>query len=336
MLHQKKSSFRKKVGWIASAMVFFFLLSGCDEFNGLRTPLYDNEPIELDEEAARIYEETREIIGDEREFYFRYTLSDDLNLPTLDFSEEDPVLLEEGTYVVGEDLPGGRVNLLGNESNFTAEAQHVRVGNMIIRDEEENVYFENHFHAAYGPLLAQVDLHEGHVIEIIGSQPEITVFYNEVLPENPYVLMDPPEAILNRAVFEEAEEDESEESPTISEQPVIQIGAGIWEVGVHLDPGKYIFSDFIGQRQSELYILRQNEEMDVVELSDRMLVGENSYTHEELDVELEEGWIDQQEYERLLSMLEEEDRDTPPVIELQAGDKLYPNMTTYLELESIE
>lgn len=321
-------------GFIVSASIG--LLSGCSDFNGIRTPLYDGEPIELNEESATVYGETREVIGAEREFYFRYAFSEDIYLATLDFPEEDPVLLEEGSYEIGEDIPSGRVNFLGNQSDFTVATIHV--GNMIIRDESGEVYFENHFNAAYGPLHAQVDLHEGHTIEVIGTRPEITVFYEEVLPENPYILMDPPEQFAYEDEIEGSEE-EWDESISSDDPPIIHLGAGIWEVGVHLDEGIYAFYGFSGQRQSELYLFRENEETRVFEMTFDIIRGASlslASSLEELEMELASGAIDQVEYDRRLAALEGESAETAPTIELKDGDKVYPNMMSALQLEQID
>ncbi len=51
-------------------------LSGCSEFTGIRQPLYDGQAVEENEEAIAVYHETGgEIIGEEKEYYFRYPLA---------------------------------------------------------------------------------------------------------------------------------------------------------------------------------------------------------------------------------------------------------------------
>lgn len=283
--------------------IFAFVLLGCSQFTGIRKPLYDGVQVEPNEEAMAIYHKTNEVVGDEKAYYIRYPFSEAVREPSLAYPEEAPLLLEEGLYTIGEDLPAGRATLLGNESFFTSENNVVHVGNMLIRDEAGEVYFENLFHSDYGQLLAQVDLIDGHTLEIIGRNPEVTIFYSEELPKDRYILMDPPEVLVN------LERIDTSQPLTISETgQKVQLSAGIFEVGEHFEPGHYEITSVIAPHATELYLFRENEEVRVFELFVHAL-------DEEADVVEEVG--------------------TRPVIELQAGDKIYPSLVYALELTKI-
>lgn len=90
-------------------MVFPLLfLTSCSKYTGLRTPLYDGQPIKPDEEAIEVYQASAEVIGAEKDFYIRYVFSEDILQESLDYPKAEPVLLEEGRYLIGTDLPAGR------------------------------------------------------------------------------------------------------------------------------------------------------------------------------------------------------------------------------------
>lgn len=285
------------------SLIVVFILSGCSRFMGLREPLYDGRPIERDDDAIAIYNESGEIVGDEKEYYFRYPFSEDIYQGSLDYPEDDPVLLEEGEYIIGEDIPAGRATLLGNQSVFASENYEVHLGNLIIRDETENIYFENLFHAAYGQLVTQVDLIPGHTIEIIGKDPEITVFYSSIIPEDPYMLMDPPQLLIN------LDQLIVQQPLTISEEDQsVVLTAGIYEVGVHIEPGAYEVADFIAVHSTAMYLFQEGEEPRVFEL----VMDEDEIPVEELD---------------------QEDNLT---IQLQAGDKIYLELVSSLVLQRVD
>lgn len=275
-------------------------VSGCSQFTGLRKPLYDGQKVEPNEETQAVYHETSEIVGAEKEFYIRYPFSTDLYQPSLAYPTEAPVLLEEGTYLIGEDLPAGRASLLGNESFFTSENVVIHVGNLIIRDAQGDIYFENLFHSDYGQSVAQVDLIAGHTIEIIGRDPEVTVFYSAEFPEDPYILMTPPEVLVNLDRLETIQPvafDENYQTVTLT--------AGIFEVGEHLQPGLYEMTSVFAPHATELYLFRESEDVRVFEL----LLHE---ANEEVENGVESVYR--------------------PVIELRVGDKIYPNLIYALEL----
>lgn len=282
-----------------TGMVFF--LSGCSEFSGFRKPLYNGETVAPNEEAITTYQESREIVGEEKAFYFRYPFSKAFYDASLTFTNEEPILLEEGIYIIGKDIPAGRVSLIGNESVFTSENNAVHVGNMMIRDEADDVYFENLFHSDYGQLIAQVDFIEGHEIEIIGDDPQITIFYTAEIPEDPYVLMDPPELLVNmdRLDFQQ---------PIVTDATSVTLSAGIYEVGEHLDPGHYKIETVQAPHNTEMIRFRAGEEPAVYELI---------HTHE-----MEED------------SAEEIDMDYP-MIKLEAGDKIYPSLVHKLKLVKV-
>ena len=55
---------KNNVKWlVASLSGMVVILSGCSEFNGLRTHLYNGEPVAPNEEAIAIYETSRESVG---------------------------------------------------------------------------------------------------------------------------------------------------------------------------------------------------------------------------------------------------------------------------------
>lgn len=269
------------------------ILIGCSGFNGLRKPLYDGSPIEPDEEAIAIYQTSREITGDEKDYYFRYPFSEAIYEESLTYPDEEPLLLEEGEYIIGEDLPVGRASLLSNESVFTRENTVIHVGNFTIRDERGEVYFENLFHSEYGQLGVQVDLIPGHTIEIIGEYPEITVFYAETFPEDPYILMNPPEVLMNLERLDI-------QNPVSQNGDRLELTAGIFEVGEHIDPGKYAIQNVTAPHNTELFLFRGGEETRVFEL---LLTPE-------LETAEQEG----------------------PIIELQTGDKIIPHLVNQLTL----
>ena len=272
-------------------------MTGCSDFAGLRKPLYNGNPVDPNEEAIKAYQESGEIVGTEKDFYFRYPFSEAIYNDSLTYTNEEPLLLGEGTYIIGEDIPAGRVSLLGNESVFSSENNAVHVGNMMIRDEEDMVYFENLFHSDYGQLITQVDFIENHTIEIIGNDPQITVFYSEEFPEDPYILMDPPQVLVNLGRLETPQ-------PVIKEGQSIQLTAGIYEVGKHIEAGQYTIQIVRAPHNTEFFRFRAGEEPVVYELLQTTEM-ENA------------GELENISY---------------PTIEFEDGDKIYPNLIHTLKL----
>lgn len=318
------------------------ILSACSSFTGIRTPRYDGRPIEADPEKIEAYENSNEIIGEAKEFYLPDSLSQEILAPSLDYVEHEPVLLEEGTYVIGEDLPAGRVTMNGEKNNprlsfpsldeggsFGAPpaGDQLRVGTMYVRDEAGDLYFENMFHPTYGVLIVQVDFIEGHTIEIIGEQAEVVVFYAPELPADPYVFDTRQEEF--DAQFEDLEEVEIVVSESVGqmdpmlfepEQPLniseeeqfIEVKAGIYEVGEHFDPGTYTMTQGGSPTATELYLFREGEDTRVFEISDYL------YTR---------PWT----LEEIPGM-----EENPPIIELRTGDKLYFSYIGNLTLTRVE
>ena len=278
-------------------ILLLIFMTGCSDFAGLRKPLYNGNPVDPNEEAIKAYQESGEIVGTEIEFYFRYPFSEAIYNDSLTYTNEEPLLLGEGTYIIGEDIPAGRVSLLGNESVFSSENNAVHVGNMMIRDEEDMVYFENLFHSDYGQLITQVDFIENHTIEIIGNDPQITVFYSEEFPEDPYILMDPPQVLVNLGRLETPQ-------PVIKEGQSIQLTAGIYEVGKHIEAGQYTIQIVRAPYNTELFRFRAGEEPVVYELLQTAEM-ENA------------GELENLSY---------------PTIEFEDGDKIYPNLIHTLKL----
>ncbi|HLR91430.1 MAG TPA: hypothetical protein VK048_00025 [Atopostipes sp.] len=285
-----------------------FIVSGCSEFTGIRQPLYDGQPVEPKTEAIEIYETSREITGAEKEYYLRHTFSDTIHQPSLDYADNEPVLLTTREYVIGEDVPAGRVSLLGNESVFTSDNYDIHPGNLVIYDEAGELYFENLFHSLYGPLVAQVDFIPGHTLEITGMDTEITAFYSAEFPEDPYVLMDLPEVIENQG-FTEVQQPLAE-----IEEDVFMLAAGIYEVGVHLEPGTYEMTDVYAPHNTELFLFQGEDEPRVFEL---LLEQEVIFVEDGEPVEATE-----------------EDGEHPQIV-LEDGDKIYPYYVHALVLEKV-
>jgi len=286
-----------------------FILSGCHSFMGVRQPLYDGQLVEPDGEAITTYEKTGEVIGEEKKYYFRYAFSEDIYQPSLEYTEEDSVLLTDGKYEIGEDLPAGRVSLLGNESTFVPDNYEGHVGNLKIYDGKGEVYFENLFHSLYGPLVAQVDFRPGHTIEIVGNDAEISVFYTENFPEDPYELMDPPPILENLGRI-------GVEQPLSKDGEIVNLTTGIYEVGVHLEAGIYEVVDVFAPQSTELYLFREGEEPRVFELT----LNEIIYN------------VDAEGMEEIPEEAPEVD---PIQFELQDGDKIYPNLVSALVLSRV-
>lgn len=319
------------------------LLSGCSSFTGLRTPRYDGQPFVPQPDKIAAYEKNREILGEEKELFIRESFSEDMFAPSLAYENHEPVLLEEGTYVVGEDFPASRVTLFGEKNDPTVsidgvnndpwmppQPEEYEVGTLTIRDAAGNFYFEHMFHPFYGTMMTQVDLIEGHTIEIIGNNPSVIIFYDEMLPEDPYVFDTRWEDYLAEleaqgATLYEHEEGAEEEFAGIefieAEQikplevledgNVIELRAGVYEVGVHFEPGTYEITDQISPSHTELYLFQNGEETRVFELS-KNLTG------------LFMG-----------SVVTPDNSEEKPIIELQAGDKIYPRYVSYFLLTKI-
>lgn len=317
--------------------VFLLILSGCSSFTGIRTPRYDGQLIEADEEKIEAYETSNEIIGEEKELYLPETITQEIRAESLDYTEHEPVLLEEGTYVIGEDLPAGRVTLNGQKENpmlifpgdentagAPMEATGNKVGTMFVRDEAGDLYFENMFHPLYGVLIAQVDFIEGHTIEIIGEQANVVVFYADEIPEDPFIFDTRKEDYY--AQFEDLEEgeiggsySEDETIPVETDQPLtilendqnLELKAGIYEVGKHFEPGLYEMTNGWVPTHSQAYLFREGEDVRVFEIADIL-------------------------YSRPWTIGEAETDENPPTIDLQAGDKLYLSYIEKLTLTKVD
>jgi hypothetical protein len=316
---------------------FLLFLSACSSFGGIRTPRYDGQPIEADPVKIEAFQTSNEIIGEEKEFYLPESISEEIRAESLSYIEHDPILLGEGTYVIGEDLPAGRVSLNGQKENpqivfpsdeyipgAPMEETGNKVGTLYIRDEAGDLYFENMFHSLYGVLITQVDFIEGHTIEIIGEQADVVVFYADEIPEDPYIFDTRQEEF--DAQFEDLEEGEFVESyseveimPFEQEQPVnildngeiIHLKAGIYEVGEHFAPGLYEMSNGWVPTHSAAYLFREGEEVRVFEVADIL-------------------------YSRPWAIEEPEPVEHPPTIDLQTGDKFYLSYIDNLTLTKVE
>lgn len=301
-----KNSNKKKIVPYFLMLVVIFLTS-CSKYTGIKTPLYDGKPIKSNEVAIETYRTSAEVIDAEKEFYIRHPFSEDILQKSLDYSNEEPFLLEEGRYTIGEDLPAGRATLLGNESSFSTENYDVHVGNLIVRDRAGEIYFENLFHSEYGQLTTQFDLIPGHEITIIGKEPEITVFYEDSLPTDPYVLMDLPVTIEN---FEPI--DKKRPIENLENGKFLYLTAGIYEVGVHLKAGEYEISDLVAPHNTEMYIFNESSTPRVIELL--------------LDTPIESEEIQDAEDKKVAK------ENVSAKVQLVAGEKIYLSLVKQLEL----
>lgn len=338
---------RRKTKQVLFLIGILTFLSGCSSFTGIRTPRYDGRPFEVQPEKISAYSESREIVGEEKEHYLPEAFSLDILNASLDYIDHEPILLEEGTYVIGEEIPSGRVNIIGEKENpnvviggfedqfAPTNPQDYRVGTMTIRDEEGKLYFENMFHPLYGVLITQVDFIEGHIIEIIGSNPEIVVFYDEELPNDPYVFdtrwedylaemeqqegyvefVGPEEELVETEFEGEIYLHEQVQALRINaEDQTVELKAGIYEVGKHLEPGIYEITEESAAAYTELFIFNENAEPRVIEMN-KHLFG------------LMHGWAE-------MNAINPEAEK--PKIELLPGDKIYPHYVLHLKLTKIE
>lgn len=305
--------------------------SGCASFSGIRTPEYNGEPFIADEEKIEAYQNTREIIGEEKEYYIKEPFSKDLTNATLDYINHEPVLLEEGSYIVGEDFPTGRVSIYGmaydpnmtviSDPNLPPEYQDIpsfSAGTITIRDTDGALYYKNLFHMMYGNTVAQVDFIEGHTIEITGVDPAFAVFYEEEIPDQVFVFDPRHNSELLENPHEMVEEFEGVQvfEPVI-QQPLefreqdgmIQLRGGIFEAGVHFEPGTYSVVETNAMHHTEFFIFREGEEPRAFEVSEFFSMGM-------IGKEFSEGEIESE-------------------IELKAGDKIYPSYMTSFQMVRI-
>lgn len=313
-------SFHSKKQWLL-APALLLILTGCSSFAGIRTPLYDGEPVEPNDEAIEAYVETQKINEENEAYYFRYPLSETLTEPSLDFSDTETVTLEKGSYTVGEDLPSGRVLFEGHPSDFNPDVFIIRAGNVTVYDTEGVVTFENHFQENSGVMRAVADLREGQTIEVEGETPEVFVHYNKDAAEN-----------ASAPGTETSEVPESDE--TSDQEPVstVHLIAGHHEVGKHLDAGMYSFEAVMAPRTPVLYHFHDGN-IDVIELTGNRGVRP-MLPPAELEEWYEMGRITEEEYELNKELIE--NQPDKAVIELNDGDKLYLPMLDLLELKKIK
>lgn len=319
-----KKSYKIKKSLIGSLLLVVSLfVSGCSSFSGIRTPKFDGEPFEINEEKITAYQNSQEVIGEEKEYYIQKPFSEDVLNPSLDYIEHEPFLLKEGSYVIGEDLPAGRVNLYGQAymSSMDGEVPAPNIpsfsaGTLFIHDLEGDLYFENMFHELYGTTQAQVDFIEGHTIEITGVEPAFVVFYDSEIPEDPYIF--DPRYVPSGETEEISEAEEAQDllvGPMERSQPIeisedgkiVELQAGIYEVGVHFEPGTYEINETGGPlllEYTEIFLFREGEETRVFEVHNSMVPEDALSSSEEV----------------------------MGTLELEEGDKIYPSYMNFLQL----
>lgn len=288
---------QNKITQIFGTIMLIGFLAGCSSYAGIRTPTYDGEPVQIDEEAVAAYRDHREIIGKNKELYLKESISPSLNDPALDFTGEDPVLLESGHYTIGEDLPAGRVYMRGTDSDFAPDKRMIHVGTVTIMDEEDHLYFETLFNDAAGIKEAYVDLREGHTIKVVGENPEVMVHYED------------PMQVDTRTI----------------------LITGQYEVGKQIDSGVYEIANVVAPGVGSMYWYQGDEIPRIIELS----MPQATMTKEELANERKDGYINETEYQLQLEAIEQAETQRPTV-SLEAGDRLSIPMVHTLELIKVE
>lgn len=288
---------RIKITQMVGTIMLIRFLFGCSGYAGIRIPTYDGEPVQVDEEAVAAYRDHREIIGENKKLYLKESFSPSLNEPALEFTGEDSILLESGQYTIGEDLPAGRVYMRGADSNFAPDQRIIHVGTMTIMDEEDNLYFETLFNDAAGIKEAYIDLREGHMIEVVGENPEIIVNY--------------------------------EDSMQVDTNTILITGQ--YEVGKQIDSGTYEIANVLTPGVGIMYWFQGDEMPRVIELS----LPQATMTEEELAEERKSGYLNETEYQLQLEAIEQAEAQRPTVT-LEIGDRLSLPMVHTLELIKVE
>lgn len=291
----------KRLSGMAALSMGLILLTGCANFTGLRAPRYDGQLIEQNVEAIQLYNDHSQVDEESESLYLRYTLSDSLFEPSMDFTDNDAVELNEGQYTVGEELPEGRVYLQGESSDFSPERWIIHTANVIIRDEEEAVVFEQHFQDDVGTMQALVDLREGHTVTLTGNDPILFVDYADqsVLPEAP--------------------------------DGTVTLFSGHYEVGNQIEAGEYTIEGVISPRASELYIFTEDADTLIVDLHSR-LNPTRIISEEDNQEMLDSGEITQDMFE-MNELFRERYEENKPTLVLNEGETLYLPMVNQLILK---
>lgn len=291
----------KRLNGMAALSMGLILLTGCASFTGLRAPRYDGQLIEQNDEAIQLYNDHSQVDEESESLYLRYTLSDSLFEPSMDFTDNDAVELNEGQYTVGEELPEGRVYLQGESSDFSPERWIIHTANVIIRDEEEAVVFEQHFQDDVGTMQAFVDLREGHTVTLTGNDPILFVDYADqsVLPEEP--------------------------------DGTVTLFSGHYEVGNQIQAGEYTIEGVISPRASELYIFTDDTAITIIDLHSR-LNPTRIISEEDNQEMLDSGEITQDMFE-MNELFRERYEENKPTLVLNEGETLYLPMVNQLILK---
>ncbi|MCC5894012.1 MAG: hypothetical protein JJU16_00990 [Alkalibacterium sp.] len=295
----------KQMSGVAVLSMALLFLGGCASYTGIRPPRYDGQTIEQNDEAIMDYQDHSQVAEEDETLYVRYPLSKALWEPSYEFSDNESLELNEGTYTVGEDLPEGRVYLQGESSDFSPDRWIIHTANVIIRDREEAVVFEQHFQDDVGVMQAVVDLREGQTITLTGNDPIVFVSYT-----------DASAAMMDQS----GEESES-----------ITLLSGHYEVGNQIEAGEYTIDGVISPRASELYIFSGESDQTIIELHSRL----NPYhlvSAEENQELLNLRQITPDMYE-MNELNRERFEDNKPTLILNEGDTLYLPMVNQLILE---
>lgn len=299
------NSLSKKGRLTGFLFVSVLLLAGCTSFTGITNPRYDGERVVPDDEAIEAHQTEARVDSDMEEWYLRYSLSESLSEPSLDFTGDETLELTDEELVIGEDMPAGRAVLQGEPSDFRPEQRIFHTANVTITDENDAVVFEQHFQDDVGVMQAVVDLREGHTFRMTGNDPILHVSYDEA----------------NAPELTQAE----------ASSDAIALIAGHYEVGNQIEAGTYVLAGFLSPRASELFVFSGNESPKIIDLHAR-LSQHQLISEEDNQAMLDSGQLTESEYEQ-----NEEERERAranrPTLTLEEGDTLYLPMVSRLLLE---
>lgn len=299
-----KLQYKRLSGIVGLSMGLIFL-TGCVSFTGLRSPRYNGQSIEQDDEAIQLYSDYAQVDEGNEHLYLRHPYSDSLREASMDFTDNEAAELNEGTYIVGEELPAGRAYLQGESSDFSPDRWIIHTANVVIRDEDEAVVFEQHFQDDNGVMQAFVDLREGHTVTLTGNDSILYVDYS-----------DQSDLLSNQ---------DGEESDSVS------LISGHYEAGNQIEAGEYTIAEVISPRASELYVFTGDSDRNIIELHSRL----NPYhivSEEDNQQMLDFGEITPAMFE-MNELNRERFEENKPTLILNEGDTLYLPMVNQLILE---
>lgn len=262
-MHQSRSKKNTLLLFVSVATLF---LSGCQAWTGLAAERYDGQKVEPDTEAIESYRRDQEITGKSKELYLIDPFSSEISDPPLAFVEEAAFLLDNQTYTTGNELPASRYT-------FTIVDPMISKGNIRLEDSNGELIAEEYLHPHMGVISLTVNLNEGDVVLVSGTERgDLVAVSSGVIPSEYEV-----SAILNE--------------PSL-EADTRLLYTGIWEVGTHIDAGDY---EIIEQPPNGyVYIFEPNEtDPRIIELNGQNesdpTTGESTDVSDPLPLTLKEG-----------------------------------------------